>query len=84
MGKTRLALTVAEQQLTLGRGGFETHPYEHGVYFVPLAPLSNADQIIPTLADALDFPLETGSEQRRTAQTAGARLSAAKGDAAGF
>ena len=68
MGKTRLALAVAEQQLTLGRGGFETHPYEHGIYFVPLAPLSDADQIVPTLADALDFPLETGSEQRRTAK----------------
>ncbi len=52
MGKTRLGLAVAEQQL-------RNDQFANGIYFVPLAPLSEAEQIIPTLAEALDFPLET-------------------------
>ena len=74
MGKTRLALAVAEQCLRLQPrrdappGRLYNPQFTNGVYFVPLAPLSDPDQIIPTLADVLDFPLETGGEQRRTAK----------------
>jgi serine/threonine protein kinase len=42
MGKTRLALEAGMAQV--GR-------FEHGVYFVPLAPLQSADAIVPTLSD---------------------------------
>ena len=61
MGKTRLALALAEQQLTKQR-------FQHGIFFVPLAPLSEATQIVPTLAEAMSFPLDTGGEQRRPAK----------------
>jgi predicted ATPase/DNA-binding SARP family transcriptional activator len=46
VGKTRLALQAAEEHV----GGFL-----HGVYFVPLAPLSSHTFLVPTVADALDF-----------------------------
>ena len=42
IGKTRLALHVADQRLDY---------YPHGIYFVPLAPLSSSEYIIPTIAD---------------------------------
>ena len=43
-GKTRLALEAATGQL--GR-------YEHGVFVVSLAPLSSAESIVPTIAQAI-------------------------------
>lgn len=46
MGKTRLALQVAEGQL--GR-------YPHGVYLVQLAPLSDPAAVIPAVADAVGY-----------------------------
>ncbi len=48
MGKTRLALAWAEQQVA------DNH-FMDGVYFVSLAPLSAVDHIIPTLAEAINF-----------------------------
>jgi predicted ATPase len=53
MGKTRLALAAAEQQL-------ETGWFPDGITFIPLAPLSEVGHIIPAMAQALDFPLESG------------------------
>ena len=47
MGKTRLALTVAERLVD----GFAD-----GVVFVPLAPLAAPDGIMPAIATALDLP----------------------------
>jgi predicted ATPase/DNA-binding SARP family transcriptional activator len=47
-GKTRLALEAAAFQL-------DANGYEHGVFFVSLAPLEDPDAIVPTVADALDF-----------------------------
>ena len=44
IGKTRLALTAAAEQI----GAFQ-----HGVYFVPLAPLNSPDLIAPAIADTL-------------------------------
>ena len=49
IGKTRLALQVAADQV----GAFA-----HGVYFVPLAPVSSAEHLVPVIADALDFPFD--------------------------
>lgn len=46
MGKTRLALEVAECQLD---------NYHHGVYFVSLAPLHDSEQVIPAIAEALSI-----------------------------
>ena len=53
MGKTRLGLSLAEQMLATGR-------FTHGVFFVNLAPLSEASYIVPTVADILNFPLQGG------------------------
>ncbi len=46
MGKTRLAVTAAKKQL---------NNFEHGVYFVPFAPVNAPEQMAYTLADALNF-----------------------------
>jgi predicted ATPase/DNA-binding SARP family transcriptional activator len=46
IGKTRLALQAAQEQLA---------SFSDGVYFVPLAPLSSAEFLIPTIANALAF-----------------------------
>ncbi len=49
IGKTRLALQVAADQV----GAFA-----HGVYFVPLTPVSSAGHLVPVIADALNLPLD--------------------------
>ncbi|MCI0394563.1 MAG: protein kinase [Chloroflexi bacterium] len=46
MGKTRLALQAAEEQL---------ERFDHGVYFVPLASLQAGAGLAPAVAEALDF-----------------------------
>src|SRR5258708_1232368 len=46
IGKTRLALQVAEQQVAA---------FAQGVYFVSLAPLSVPESIVLALADAIGF-----------------------------
>jgi predicted ATPase/predicted Ser/Thr protein kinase len=58
MGKTRLALQTAEGQLS---------HFSHGVYFVSLAPLTSAENIVPTIAEALNFSFYEGdtSPQRQ-------------------
>ncbi len=53
IGKTRLALHVAEQ---------ETHAFRDGVFFVPLAPPPSSEFIAPTLAQVLGFPLDPTQE----------------------
>jgi predicted ATPase/transcriptional regulator with XRE-family HTH domain len=60
MGKTRLAIALAEQLLTSER-------FPDGVCFVPLAPLDTPDRITPALAEALSLPLDTGKQQTRSA-----------------
>jgi predicted ATPase len=59
MGKTRLALAVAERQLRSER-------FADGAFFVALAPVGAPEHIITTLADALAFPLATGGPQTHT------------------
>src|SRR5579859_3962843 len=46
IGKTRLALQAAEEQI--GR-------YEHGLFFVSLAPISSSDLLASTIANAMQF-----------------------------
>ena len=53
IGKTRLALAAASAALDA---------FPQGVYFVPLAPLTSADYIVPALAESLDFRFYEASE----------------------
>ncbi len=46
MGKTRLGIEVGQQAL---------NQFEHGVFFVPLAPLSETGQIVPEIASNIEF-----------------------------
>ncbi len=46
MGKTRLALEAAEQQL---------YSFPAGVFFVPLQPLTEIEQIVPAIAQQVGF-----------------------------
>ncbi len=50
MGKTRLALELAEQL-------YASNVFDDGVYFVTLAPLSSADLVAQAIAEALDLSL---------------------------
>jgi predicted ATPase len=56
MGKTRLALEAAAAQL---------NNFEHGVYFVPLAPLDSVEAIVPTVAQVIGFSFYEGAEPRQ-------------------
>ncbi|MEM7132229.1 MAG: BTAD domain-containing putative transcriptional regulator [Chloroflexota bacterium] len=49
MGKTRLAIEVASAVLD---------KYAHGVYFIPLAPLSDPASIVSTIAANVGYPFE--------------------------
>ncbi|MBA3735872.1 MAG: hypothetical protein H0W90_11875 [Actinobacteria bacterium] len=49
IGKTRLALEAAARRLD---------HYAHGVHFVPLASVAAPDFLAPTVADALQFPID--------------------------
>jgi predicted ATPase/DNA-binding SARP family transcriptional activator len=60
VGKTRLALQVAHSLVASQRDLFR-----HGVYFVPLAAISTADQIIAAIADAMNFAF-SGQEAIKT------------------
>ena len=52
MGKTRLALTAAEAALP---------QFADGICFVPLAPLTTADQLIPTMGDSVGLQFSPNS-----------------------
>jgi serine/threonine protein kinase/tetratricopeptide (TPR) repeat protein len=56
MGKTRLALEAGAAQL---------NNFQHGVYFVSLAPLQSAEAIVPTVAGALGFSFYEGGKPRQ-------------------
>jgi predicted ATPase/DNA-binding SARP family transcriptional activator len=53
MGKTRLALAVAERLVD---------DFPHGVFFVPLAPVSAPDEIVPAIATAVQFQFYQGPD----------------------
>jgi len=57
MGKTRLAQEVALDQLDT---------FSNGAYLVPLAPVSDAEYILPAIAEAVRFPFqEDGREPKQ-------------------
>ena len=56
MGKTHLALEAATSQL--GR-------FAHGVYLVSLSPLASAEDILPTIAQAVGLLFRQGAEPRQ-------------------
>ena len=56
MGKTRLALEAGAAQL---------ENYQHGVFFVPLAPLQSVESIVPTMAGNIGFSFYEGGEPRQ-------------------
>jgi len=56
MGKTRLALETGAAQLV---------NFQHGVYFVPLAPLQSMEAIVPTTAEALGFSFYEGGQPQQ-------------------
>ena len=53
MGKTRLAVAVAEQL---------ADRYADGVWFVPLASITDAAEMVHAIADTMDLRLESGNE----------------------
>jgi predicted ATPase/DNA-binding SARP family transcriptional activator len=56
IGKTRLALALAERQLQLAT------LFTDGIYFVSLAPIRSAEAIVQTIAERLAFPLASAEE----------------------
>jgi predicted ATPase/transcriptional regulator with XRE-family HTH domain len=61
MGKTRLAIALAEQFLAAER-------FPDRVCFVALAALDAAERIVHALAEALDFPLDAGKQPARSSR----------------
>lgn len=55
IGKTRLALHVANQVLSA---------FPHGVHLVQLAPIQSADLLVPTIADALGLVFQGRTEPK--------------------
>jgi DNA-binding SARP family transcriptional activator len=51
--KTHLALETAAAQVDANR-------YEHGIFFVPLAPVNSVETVVPTVARILDFRFYEG------------------------
>jgi predicted ATPase/DNA-binding SARP family transcriptional activator len=71
-GKTRLALQAAVQTVNEWENAFPD-----GVFFVPLAPVSASEFIVPTIADALHAPFSpTGAETPQAFQRADQALHA--------
>ncbi|NIV20815.1 MAG: hypothetical protein GWN54_09520, partial [Gammaproteobacteria bacterium] len=52
-------------RLALEAGAAELNSFEHGVYFVRLAPLESVEAIVPTVAGALSFSFYEGGEPRQ-------------------
>jgi predicted ATPase/DNA-binding SARP family transcriptional activator len=58
IGKTRLAIQAGLEAATRSVGG----ELEHGIYFIPLDPLSSADFLLSTLANAINFSFYSGDD----------------------
>jgi predicted ATPase/DNA-binding SARP family transcriptional activator len=61
IGKTRLALRLAEEL-----AGAQPAAFEHGIFFVPLAPFRTAEGVVPAVAEALGYSFHTDSEGSTT------------------
>ncbi len=68
MGKTRLAISAAEASVaSRSEPSDEPHiTFPDGVFFVPLAALDSPAQIIPAIAEALDFQIASGGWEARS------------------
>jgi len=55
IGKTRLAIQVAAEKI---------EHFKNGVYFVPLNPLSSAEFLVSTIADALNFSFYSKEDEK--------------------
>ena len=55
MGKTRLALKAAEEA---------AGTFRDGCFFVSLAPIRSVDQIVQSIAEAVNFPLPTNEDPK--------------------
>jgi predicted ATPase/DNA-binding SARP family transcriptional activator len=55
IGKTRLALRLAENLV-------DAQSFEHGIFFVPLAPIQTDEGVVPAVAEALGFYYRSGDE----------------------
>jgi len=64
MGKTRLALALAEQMLASQSA--DNFPFSDGIYFINLVPLSDVVHIIPTLAESVNFSLQGVRQEQRS------------------
>jgi predicted ATPase len=66
MGKTRLALAAAEEQLNSPDGaqrfGNDAQRFRDGIYFVPLAGVAAADSLASAVAEAIDFQFSGADE----------------------
>jgi predicted ATPase/class 3 adenylate cyclase len=67
MGKTRLALAAAEEQILASKptGGEQEPWFLDGVFFVPLVSLNSSDLLVSTIADAVCFQFYQGVEQEQ-------------------
>ena len=55
IGKTRLAIQAAAERI---------ESFSHGVFFVPLDPLSSADFLVSTIAEALRFTFYSKEDEK--------------------
>jgi predicted ATPase len=60
VGKTRLAMAAAERQVN----NWQPASFSDGVYFVPLASVSSADSLAPTIAEVVGFHFYEGDEPK--------------------
>ncbi|MFN2235557.1 MAG: tetratricopeptide repeat protein, partial [Anaerolineales bacterium] len=67
MGKTRLAIAAAENQLAQANDGNDIL-FSDGIFFVPMASLSAPDQIAPAIASTLNLPVDGGPGLARSTQ----------------
>jgi tetratricopeptide (TPR) repeat protein len=67
MGKTRLAIAAAEQQLLslTTSNGKDEYQFPDGVFFVPLAPLDRTEAVIPAIGKALGFQFLEGVDPKK-------------------
>jgi class 3 adenylate cyclase len=67
MGKTRLAIATAERQLlaTTSSNGKVVTRFPDGVFFVTLAGLDSAENIISAIGEAIGFQFSPGVEPKR-------------------
>lgn len=66
VGKTRLAIACGERLVAGVAENSADLALAQGVFFVPLAPLHEPEQLITALAEALSFPLQAGERDGRS------------------